>query len=101
MVANELIVLTWTEKGTKHFKSMKKSGMLATFQGLAVGFSDNNEISLKMVEIIPEAEELYINWDSTADVNQLYYTLKDGRKSSIPIIYHHKIVWAILRAYCD
>ena len=45
------------------------------------------------------AKEIKINWDSTAEINRLYYMLED-KVGSIPIINAHSVVWAVLDAYC-
>ena len=56
-------------------------------------------ISKKLVKVIPVATEIHINWDCTADVNRVYYTI-EGATKSIPIIGAHSIVWTKLKELC-
>ena len=50
--------------------------MIAPFEELIKEFKNNNEISKKLVKVIPVATEIHINWDCTADVNRVYYTIE-------------------------
>ena len=34
----------------------------------------------KLVKVIPVATEIHINWDCTADVNRVYYTIEGVTK---------------------
>lgn len=96
------IILKWVEKGKKQKKFVNREKMLAVFQGIAIGFSDDNEISKKLVELIPYVEEIKINKDlnETQDVPCITYKV-NGEKEIIKIIRYHKIVWAILNKYCS
>lgn len=97
---NNEIILTWREQGKDFSKSIKRRCLMATFKGLAEGFANNNEISKKLLKVIPEATMLHINWDCTSDVNRVYYTINETT-NSIPIINAHNVVWAVLRKYCN
>ena len=89
------------KKQNKYFKKeMKREEVMATFEGLVKGFCNNNEISKKLVEIIPVAFQIKINWDNTEEINQVYYVLDDKEKG-IPIINAHSIVWAVWNGYCS
>ncbi len=98
----DTIILKWVEKGKKHQVLLNREKMLMVFEGIALGFSDDNEISKKLIEIIPVAEEIKINKDlnSTQDVPCITYKV-NGQRGMIKIIRYHKIVWAILDRYCS
>ena len=98
MKKNE-IILKWRKDGKIFRKEIKRKKFMATFEGLIKGFSPNNMVSKQLAEIIPVAKEIKINWDSTAEINRLYYILED-KVGSIPIINAHSVVWAVLDAYC-
>ena len=98
MKKNE-IILKWRKDGKIFRKEIKRKKFMATFEGLIKGFSPNNMVSKQLAEIIPSAKEIKINWDSTAEINRLYYMLED-KVGSIPIINAHSVVWAVLDAYC-
>lgn len=92
-------VLKWKRQNCCFKKQMKREDAMATFEGLIRGFSTNNEVSKKLAEIIPCAIEIKIDWDNTAEVNQLCYTV-DEEEKGIPIINKHSIVWAVWNGYC-
>lgn len=99
MQKSEEIILKWTLEGQDYEEPIERKVLMSTFNGLANGFINNNEISKKLIEIIPVARELIINWDNTAETNRLYY-LVDENIHSIPIPNAHNIVWAVLKGYC-
>lgn len=96
------IILKWVEKGKKHKKLICREKFLAVFEGIAIGFSDDNEISKKLVELIPYLEEIKVNKDlnETQDVPFITYKV-NGEKGIIKIIRYHKIVWSILNKFCS
>lgn len=92
-------ILKWKKNNHYFKKIMKREDAMATFEGLIKGFNNNNMVSQKLAEIIPKASEIKINWDNTAEVNQVYYTL-DEKQYGLPIINAHNIVWAVWNGYC-
>lgn len=93
------IIMKWRRNGKIFQKEIEREKLMATFEGLIKGFSPNNMVSKQLAEVIPDASELYIDWDNPAEINQLYYTNNEGTKG-IPIINSHSIVWAVLDGYC-
>ena len=93
------LTLKWKKANEYFEKKIENKKMLATFKGIYEGFCPNNEISKKLIEIIPETTQIEINWDNTADVNQVYYTV-DGVIKGIPIIKAHGLVWKVFETYC-
>lgn len=93
------IILKWKRKNKYFKKEMKREEVMATFEGLIKGFSNNNEVSKKLAEIIPSSTEMKVNWDSTLEINQLYYVI-DKKEKGLPIINAHSIVWAVWNGYC-
>ena len=95
-------VLKWIEKGKKHQILVSREKMLAVFEGIALGFSDDNVISKKLIELIPYVDEIKINKDlnETQDVPCITYMI-NGERGIIKIIRYHKIIWAILDKYCS
>ena len=79
------IIMKWRRNGKISEKKIERKKFMATFEGLIKGFSPNNMVSKQLAEIIPVAKEIKINWDSTAEINRLYYMLED-KVGSIPII---------------
>jgi len=54
------ITLKW-KRDNKYFqKTMKREEIMATFEGLIKGFSNNNEVSKKLAIIIPESSVIKI-----------------------------------------
>ena len=94
----------WLEKGIRYHKELKRDEVYAVFEGLVKGYAscDNNEISKKLILIIPEVEEIFINKDynATQDVPFIVYYMDGGEVHILKIKNHHKIVWTILNEYC-
>ena len=101
---NTTITFSWIEKGLRYHKELKRDEVYAVFEGLVKGYasSDNNEISKKLIEIIPEVEEIFINKDynATQDVPFIVYYMDGDDIHILKIRNHHKIVWTILNEYC-
>lgn len=98
---NQQIRLKWISKGEKHEKMLNREEVMAVFEGLVKGFTDDNEISEKLLKIIPKAEWLKINQDhnDTQEIPCITYGL-NGSVYVLKIIRYHKIVWSILNKYC-
>lgn len=98
-----IINLRWIEKNMRHHKELKRDEVYAIFEGLVKGYasSDNNEISKKLIEIIPEVDEIFINKDhnETQDVPFIVYYINE-EVHILKIRNCHKIVWTILNEYC-
>ena len=100
---NTAIIYSWRENGNDYQKEISREDFYAMFDGLAKGFEKigDNEISKKLVKIIPEADKIFIDKDinETQDVPSIeYYT--NGDVQLIKIMRRHKIVWSILDKYC-
>lgn len=95
------IMLKWMEKGKKNQKKLDRKEVGVVFKGLALGFSDDNEISKKLLEILPEVDEIFLNKDSneTQDVPYIAYYI-NGKENILKIKRYHKVVWSILEKYC-
>ncbi len=98
------ITFSWIEKSMRYQKQLRRDEVYAIFDGLVKGYasSDNNEISKKLIEIIPEVDEIVINKDhnETQDVPFIVYYMDGGEVHILKIKNHHKIVWTILNEYC-
>lgn len=94
------IILKWKKDEKVFQKRVRRKKLMAIFEGLIKGFSPNNTVSKQLSEIIPVADEIKINWDSTQEINQLYYKEND-KVGSIPIIHTHSVVWSVLAKLCE
>ena len=100
MVEKDSFILLWRRSGKMYLKVLEKEPVIAAFEGLIKGFSNDNEISKKLVNVISgDIKALFINWDNTQDINKVFYAMNDQSVDGIAIISHHKIVWAILNGY--
>lgn len=95
------LILQWKRNGAYYQSELEKQKIYALFKGIMEGFGDDNEISTKLVEIIPEASHLIIDWDiNTTRDSSIAYVIEDIVEV-IQIKYHHKIVWEIFSKYCN
>lgn len=93
------VILKWKRNDEFFQKELEREEIFAVFDGLIKTHPENCEISKKIVEVLPKVDKFIIDWDSTVDVKELYYKIGNKTKG-IPIIYHHKIVWSQLEAWC-
>ena len=98
----KVIVVKWIEDWQKHVKEIDRQEMLDKFRKLAEEYQDNNEISLKLIKIIPTAQWILIQKDhnNTQEVPSISYKINEV-VGSLKILRHHKIVWSILDDYCQ
>lgn len=95
------IILEWTENGKKSQKQLERKEIKEVFKGLSMGFRDDNEISKRMLKIIPEVDKIFIYKDvnRSQDDPFIIYCI-DGEEDILKIKRYHKIVWAIFDKYC-
>lgn len=98
------IMFTWKKNKEIGQKELKRDELYAIFTGLVEGYAsvDNNQISKKLVEIIPEVDRIFINADhnATQDVPFIVYYI-NGECEILKIKRCHKIVWTIFDEYCQ
>lgn len=100
MCKTEKIALIYVKKGKKSIKEIDKSRMVDVFKGVANGFSDDNEMSIKLIDIIKKAEFLRWNKEICDSKDEPFITYKiDGAVNTINIKRHHRIVWSILERF--
>lgn len=99
---NEKFKLKWIEQGKTYEKKLARFEVMTVFYGLYKGFAEDNEISEKLLKIIPDVEWIRINKDhnETQEIPCITYKA-NGAVGVMKIIRHHKIVWAILNKYCN
>lgn len=100
MCKTEKITLIYVRKGKKSIKAVDKARILGLLAGVAKSFSDDNEMSIKLIDIIKKAEFLRLNKDIADSKDEPFITHKiDGAVNTTSIKRHHKIVWAILERF--
>lgn len=97
----EMFTMKWIEDGKEHEKELVRLNVMFAFKGLYHGFTDDHEISDKLLKILPDVKWIKINFDhnETQEVPCLTYQVNDT-VGVLKIIRYHKIVWTILRKYC-
>ncbi len=94
----------WVCDKKTYFKKIEREKMYAIFNGFVIGYGGvpgNNEISKKMIEIIPVVDKIIINQDfnETQDIPMFSYEI-DGTLNVLKIRRLHNIVWSVLNGYC-
>ena len=83
---------------------ISKKRIIEVFKNIAARFEemDDNEISKKILELLPEARSILINDDinKDKDVPFIVVQMANREKKIIEIKRRHKIVWSILESYC-
>ena len=98
----DTIKLYWSRNREFYLKEIPRESIISTFEGFVNGFPEDNLISKKISEILPNVDEFFINWDRTQDIQILFYVLNDDTSAKgIDIIYHHKVVLTTLNKYCE
>lgn len=94
--------MRWNIQGAEHVKILDRYQVQKEFEIILERNPENNEISKRIVHIMPVIKEAYVNWDNTANDNYLYYQLLEEDKcEGIRIGCHHKKVWNKLKQICD
>lgn len=98
----ETITMRWIRDGKHGEKEIDRQEFLSKFKELVAGYPDNNEISKKMCLLIPDLEQIRIDYDinQTQDTPCITYKIHNGVFGFFKILRHHKIVWNTLHEYC-
>lgn len=89
--------LRWTDEEKHVFKKkINKEEIIASLEGLIVGFPRDNGNAKRLVQLIPQVDVIYIN---IFNKNQIQY-IKDSKYHTMHIGEENKVIWAILTAYC-
>lgn len=100
---NTEIIIEWVENSKMYEKSVDRNDMYVIFDGLAKGYAKpkDNEISKKLLKIIPEVDKIFINKDRNKSCDVPFIAYHIGEEMNvIAIRRYHEIVWSILRKYC-
>ena len=99
------IIFRCIEKGRMRDNMVDREQMYAVFEGLTKGFKDDNEISKKLISVIPYVDMFVVNKDLNATQDMPFIVAITGgdnaNREIIKIIRYHKIVWSILNKYCE
>lgn len=81
------ILLRWKRNKNESWRSMERDEMKKVFLALISTFSNQNENSKELVNIIQVAESIFINWDTTIPSEYekmiLDYWFTDGNKGTL------------------
>lgn len=99
----ETIRLKYVVKGTTYYGKINREQFIQHMAGIAKMFEDNNEISTKLVQLLPNIVYIKINQDlnDTQDVPYIIYGSVDKKTNVLRIRRNHRIIWAFLQRYCD
>ena len=96
------ITFIWKENKKFYYRKIQKARLISEFDKIIEEYTGNNEISTQIVGHAYLCSEFYIDWDSEQDVKKLFcYMWFKKKVETIEIIYHHKIVLAKLKEYCN
>lgn len=98
----EEITFIWKENGKEHIKEIERKEFYELMKSIKKSFSDDNEISSKLVKVTPNLISIIIDKDRNSQKDTPFITCEcdDGSKI-IEIRRYHKIIWAILNKYCE
>lgn len=91
-----------TESGKKYAGEINRHEILGKMADLVQGYPDNNVIATKLLNILPETQQMIINRQILSDNMPVVICIgKNEEVNFIKIHYHHKIIWRTLQKYCD
>ena len=97
----ETINLQWIEKEKRYEKEISRQDIIDIMKSLKNGFDENNEISKKLCEILPNTVSITLNKDRNEQLDIPMISLKVGENTYVlEIRRNHKIIWGILNEYC-
>lgn len=88
-----------TEKGERWQGEIDRAEILAKMQDFKEKNPTNNEISTKLVKLLPQTHTLLINKRRKIDEMPIIVCIIEGRNNIIKIPYHHKQILACLDEY--
>lgn len=94
------IIFICKEKGNLKTKEVDRQLLYDLMEAIKNSFSEDNEISKKLLSYIPELDEIQIDKERNNQLDVPYIICKIQNKSEIvEIRRHHKIMWSILEKY--
>lgn len=95
------ITVKWKDEGKMYQKQIDRIVFSDLMIVLKEQFSDNNEISTKLVKLIPKIDSITINKDRNRDLDIPIISYKIGEKEDVISINRcHKIIWEIFNEMC-
>ena len=97
------IIFCWKEGKKDHRKEIDREDFYEMFCGLARGFEKmgDNQISKKLIEIIPDVDKISINKDVNRmqEIPYIAYYINENMQL-MKIMRRHDIIWRILEKHC-
>ena len=101
---NKFIIFKRIKNYKMSCNKISKNRLMEVFKNIVIRFEEmgDNEISKKILELLPEAKSILINDDinKDKDVPFIVVQMKNREKHIIEIKRRHKIVWSLLESYC-
>lgn len=98
----EEITFIWKQNGKEYIKEIERKEFYELMKSIKKSFSDDNEVSSKLVEIIPNLVSITIDKDRNSQKDIPFISCEyDNESQVIEIKRYHKIIWAILNKYCE
>ncbi len=98
----EEIIFIWKENGKECIKEIERKEFYNLMDSIKKSFSDDNEISSKLVEIIPNLVSITIDKERNIQLEVPFIVCNFGDATKIiEIKRYHKIIWAIFNKYCE
>lgn len=101
----EVIVFKVMENNQLRIRSKSKQQMIAIMQSIKKNYPDNNEISTKMCDLLPDMYSVLINEDRNNSCPEnpiiVAYLVNETKFKVINIKNSHKIIWAHIKEWCQ
>ena len=86
-------------KGEKYWGKIDRAEILEKMEEFKEKNPTNNEISTKLVKLLPQTHTLLINKKMKIDEMPIIICIIEGRNNIVKIPYHHKKIWTCLTEY--
>ena len=88
-----------TEAGERHQGEIDRAEILGKMEDFKKGYPDNNEISTKLVKLLPQTQMLLIDKRLKIDEMPAIVCSIEGEIIVVKIQPHHKQIWGCLDEY--
>ncbi len=94
------IIISRNKPACYNLTKVDKSELFVVMKYLKETYKDNNEVSRRLIEIMPNIEEIEINEvaNATMDIPKIWCKISKHTLVGIEVRRCHKIIWHILNA---
>ena len=90
------------KEGVTKIKEVEREEFYKLMKSIKNSFSDDNEISTKLVELIPDLTSITVDVERNSHLSiPCIYCVHNGETERIEVRRRHTVLWSIFDKYCE